>query len=427
MIRSKLHLICLCLLTSMLAMRCQTEADRKPEKTAWLSEHLVPLRSIEPADTNFSDLAFLKEELRDVEIIGLGEQSHGDGSTFLAKSRLIRFLREEMGFKVLAFETGMLDGALGLEAYRNGVPVDSAFRVAWFKIWSQSRQLGLLRRYVGGQPPPFALPILGFDFQFSGNLPAEQRCRAIVQFIQRYQPDLDTAEYSTVWRALTLRGRKGYDQFRKDSLLQQTVFSELAQLNGLIGQFQLQNAADSLLARGCSELKDYFYFTWNANFNNPDGKVLNIRDSVMAANVIWMKEHFFPRQKIILWAANTHLGYQRTLLKYPDEMIPMGQYLKDRYADRYYVLSFTALDGATNSLQNGVNKVPPASNKTLEYLLGETGIEFGWLRKQDLAAIPFEIPFQARPFGYTNWYADWPRMTDGIFYIKTMSPSIIDP
>ena len=387
----------------------------------------MPVRSIDPLDTVYTDLQFLKEELKDVDIIGLGEQSHGDGATFLAKSRLIRFLQEEMGFRVLAFESGMLDGVLAQQALEEGVPIDSASRLALFKIWSQSRQVKDLRRYAAQTPSPFVLPVLGFDCQFSGNLGVERRRDSIVQFFRRYDPAFDTARYSAVWRAMTARGRKGLDLFRRDSLMQQRFFTEMDTLAGRIRRFDLRGAQDSLLARGFMELKDFFYFTWKTNWNNPDPAVLNIRDSIMAENVIWLKEQLFPGQKIILWAANTHLGYNRDRLKYPDGMIPMGNYLKKRYGEQYYTLSFTSLKGSVNTLQGGVKKAPPASNKSLEYLLGQAVGPYAFLRKKELRAIPFENPFQARLYGYTNWFAGWPNMTDGIFFINTMSPSEIEP
>lgn len=412
---------------AVIAIHCQTQPADKTEKLAWLKTAAVPVRSIEPGDADYTDLQFLKTELKDVEIIGLGEQSHGDGATFLAKSRLIRFLQEEMGFRVLAFESGMLDGALALQALENGVPADSAFRLALFKIWSHSRQVADLRHYATRTPSPFALPFVGFDCQFSGNLDPQRRRDSIVQFFRRYDPAFDTARYSLVWRAMTARGRKGQGQVRNDSLLQQQFFAEMDTLSGQIRRFSLRNARDSMLARGFLELKDFFYFTWNTNWNNPDPTIINIRDSVMAENVVWIKERLFPGQKIILWAANTHLGYQRELLKYPDGMIPMGDFLKKRYGDRYYALSFTSLDGAFNSLQGGVKKASPASNKSLEYLLGQVAGPYAYLRKKDLAAMPFENPFQARLYGYTNWYAEWPRMTDGIFFISNMLPSEIEP
>ena len=49
------------------------------------------IHSIDIVNDN-TDLVFLKDELGLAEIFMLGEQSHGDGSTFLAKTRLIKYL-----------------------------------------------------------------------------------------------------------------------------------------------------------------------------------------------------------------------------------------------------------------------------------------------------------------------------------------------
>src|SRR2546421_4659909 len=84
-------------------------AQSQGAKVAWLKDHALAVRSIDPADDDFSDLAPLRDLIGDARVVQLGEQSHGDGATFYAKARLIRFLHERMGFDVLAWESGMLD------------------------------------------------------------------------------------------------------------------------------------------------------------------------------------------------------------------------------------------------------------------------------------------------------------------------------
>src|SRR4051812_15253729 len=73
-------------------------------RIAWLQANSAPLRSIDPADTDFADLEPLARAIGDARIVMLGEQTHGDGATFLAKCRLVHFLHERLGFDVLSFE-----------------------------------------------------------------------------------------------------------------------------------------------------------------------------------------------------------------------------------------------------------------------------------------------------------------------------------
>jgi len=97
-------------------------ADANPPDPhiAFLKDASIPIRTIDPKDEDFSDLMPLIEKIGTARLVLLGEQSHGDGSCFQGKSRLIKFLHQKMGFDVLAFESGMFDMHWVDDAMRNG-------------------------------------------------------------------------------------------------------------------------------------------------------------------------------------------------------------------------------------------------------------------------------------------------------------------
>ena len=54
-------------------------------RVAYLRLRAIKVRSISPDDRNFSDLEPLRQAIGSRRIVMLGEETHGDGATFLAR------------------------------------------------------------------------------------------------------------------------------------------------------------------------------------------------------------------------------------------------------------------------------------------------------------------------------------------------------
>ena len=96
----------------LLAAAPRPAAAADDAHVAWLAKNAVRLRSIDPADREFADLAPLKKVLDGVRIVQLGEPTHGDGAAFLARTRLIEFLIDDTTVRNLASFGALLAGIL---------------------------------------------------------------------------------------------------------------------------------------------------------------------------------------------------------------------------------------------------------------------------------------------------------------------------
>ena len=96
--------------------RLADERARDKAIVTLLRRQAIPLRSI-TAGSGFDDLMPLKEVLRDVRVVGLGEATHGTREFFQFRHRMLEFLVEEMGYTVLAVE-GSYAAFMNINDYR---------------------------------------------------------------------------------------------------------------------------------------------------------------------------------------------------------------------------------------------------------------------------------------------------------------------
>jgi Erythromycin esterase len=204
--------------------------DAKPEpvpsaaRVAWLKQHVAPVRSLDPADDNFTDLEPIRKAVGDARIVFLSEEWHGSGATFQARNRVIRFLHQKCGFDVLAFESGLYDCRKTWELLKEGkMPALEAASLGIFGTWTGTEECRPMFEYLGKQArQPRPLEVCGFDCQFTG--PASRRFlpEELAALFKKLPADsLTTEQRETVVKAfakLTVTGTV-IDGLEKDALV----------------------------------------------------------------------------------------------------------------------------------------------------------------------------------------------------------------
>src|SRR5206468_6044731 len=70
-------------IAAVLCLAAMPLCAQEDSRVTWLAQHAVRVRSVDPADDDFRDLEPLRATLQGVRVVMLGEQDHGDGTTFL--------------------------------------------------------------------------------------------------------------------------------------------------------------------------------------------------------------------------------------------------------------------------------------------------------------------------------------------------------
>jgi erythromycin esterase len=347
-----------------------TRADR----VRWIAANAAPLRTIDMADDDVSDLEPLRQAIGDARIVLLGEQNHGDGTTFIAKSRLVRFLHEHMDFDVLAFESGLYDMPQVWKRIQAGEAAPTAARNGLYRIWSQSAEIQPLLQYVDKRARSSRpLELTGFDCKFTnqGSAHAVDDLAAVLA-----KSGIDTAAVA------------GWPQFRA-VMENLTDGSKLGEWKPSAEEHQLvSTVADDLMARLApvrtsdadywrqilKSTKTHSEFVLHIDVNALTTADMVRRDAGMGDNLVWLARNRYPQRKIIVWAATFHnIRNIRLMLGHMKDKRFMGDFVWEAFGEQTYNIGFTTYEGARGWFNQQERPIPPADPDSLEGLWGATG------------------------------------------------------
>ncbi len=380
------------------------------------------LRSVNPADTTFTELEFLRSEIGGARVVFLGEPTHGEGNVLAAKARLVAFLQQRLGFTTLAMESGFFELHKAQQEMAAGKSVTKNLASSVFPVWMRTREFGAVVPLVG----PDGLRVMGFDPQLSGEysddltddlddfLEAEKGAEAIdydllgdvVSYMAEhfsFPPTHTPAEFEA---QLALADRLLRKAAAAPAVARRTEAVFWQQCLRSLGALARDYAAHD---PGAKTAADFV-----AADSNP-------RDAQMADNLLWyLRQH--PTEKVICWGALPHFANRVEVLGNEElrSYQPMGRAVKAALGPNQAYILGTLAGGGTHGLPGAAGApVPPPAPGTLEAELLALNAPYAFVSlKHDAPG----LQLTTYAFDYKPLAGPWSEVVDGFLFLRDVEP-----
>ncbi|NVO85754.1 erythromycin esterase family protein [Hymenobacter terrestris] len=385
-----------------------------------LPTHII--RTIDPTDADFADLEFLRQEIGGARVVMLGEPTHGVGTGTAARIRLLRFLKERMGFTTVAFESGFYAVDRAEQEIQRGAPVAAAISASVYPVWTETQEFQAMLPLLGKG----GLRVAGFDSQVSWN--DDVMLEELETFLKP-EKGADGIAYDYLDECVSMMGEHSIFPPSHQILLFDMQLGKARKLLTKVAAgpdarrreravFWLQQLR-SLQAQAHDFASNDPAMKDSAEFKAKDS---NARDAQMADNLLWyLRQH--PQEKVVCWGAIGHLsgkvsGFDNEELR---QFRPMGQTVKAALAPgAVYVLSTLAGGGTHGFGYWGKHEpVPTPLPGSLEAELLAQGQDYSFVslkhdapgRRLTTYALQF-LPVAGL----------WSEAVDGFLYLKSIEP-----
>ncbi|MES2758273.1 MAG: erythromycin esterase family protein [Pseudomonadota bacterium] len=393
-------------------------ADVAPANATWradVASRVHPVRSLYSDD--FSDLQFLKPLLAGKRVVQLGESGHGVGEFNLAKVRLIRFLHQQMGYDVVAFESSLPQCYLADQAIGSAMPIEVMKRCL-FPIWHSNETLPLFDYLDANRKSGKRLTLAGFDTQdSSGGAGAPALLARMLQLGGSARaPELESSESA-------LRKAGSNERLGPDAVTRLTAFygDAAAELETQRARLLKAGAdADQLNVAIQSARSRVHLVRQRAAGAAAAG--IEVRDLGMANNLDFLLDTLYPGRKVIVWGHNAHISYQPQ----PNGQRSMGSFAAERRKAELYTIGLFMGRGAAAMNNRARYDIAAPTADTFDAVMSNAGARY--------AFVDFST---AKPAPATSWMfapivmRDWGVRPvtlipasgyDGVLYIDTVTP-----
>ncbi|HVL56758.1 MAG TPA: erythromycin esterase family protein [Burkholderiaceae bacterium] len=330
----------------------------------------------------------------DAEVVLIGEASHGTHEFYAIRAELTRRLIAERGFGIVALEADWPD-ALRIHRYVAGRGDDPDARAAladfrrfpsW--MWRNTVMVDFVEWLHGWNRdhPEATTGIFGMDLYS-----LHSSIDAVLAYLDRVDPQAAArarARYGCFDHFAHDPQRYGFATMRGDAeSCEDDVVAQLIELRRRYGArfdggdgldddelfYAQQNA--SLVANAERYYREMFRGRANS---------WNLRDQHMTETLEALSAHHrAPRNKIVVWAHNSHLGDARATEMSERGEINVGQLTRERFG-RVYGIGFSTYDGTVTAARDWGEpaerrRVLPGLPGSYEALLHSTGRSRFWL------------------------------------------------
>lgn len=391
---------------------------------------------------SYTDLMFLKPILKEKRLVSLGEATHGASEYNSVKVRLVKFLHEQLGYNVIAFESNLSDTTAAY-AQLNKMTAEQLMENSIYGVWQVEENLPLFEYIAEQSKTEHPLILTGFDSQTT--------TESFITFVKDWFAKVNSSKAEAF--AQTERWYEKLnmiDKIEDFNNQQKKIKEQYIALHNFVKNNQVElsknqenpkliSIIERVLQNRIDMLDNYHPHIVNLLAGiEPEKNVKRgsyERDRVMAGNVDWLANSIYPNEKIILWGHNYHIRKNNSTMitehngfgydHHP--YATMGEMLSFPLKQNSYVIGLYAYEGSSFKNNGEEEQVKPHDEGSVEQILGTGMGPARFINMRDTTLSPatewMYTPRTAKAWGVFDEKMIPRDQYDGILLIHKIHPS----